>query len=94
MPGPPGPDPPAERLAYCVAEPTRLTGLSRDLLDDQMRRGNMSSCIKSGRRRLITRQRLWLSRAPRPGEKIWLSPAIGPGSGLFVGQPGAAGAAR
>jgi hypothetical protein len=43
MPGPPGPDPPAERLAYCVDEATRLTGLSRDLLDDQMRRGNPSS---------------------------------------------------
>ena len=38
--------------------PTRLTGLPRDLLDDQMRRGTLSSCIKSGGRRLITRQRL------------------------------------
>jgi excisionase family DNA binding protein len=35
----------------------RLTGLSRDLLYDQMRRGNLSY-IKVGRRRLITRQHL------------------------------------
>ena len=35
------PDPPAERLAYSVNEAARLTGLSRDLLYDQMRRGNL-----------------------------------------------------
>jgi excisionase family DNA binding protein len=34
-----------------------MTGLSRDLLYDQMRRGNLSY-IKIGRRRLITRQHL------------------------------------
>jgi excisionase family DNA binding protein len=47
----------AERLAYSVQEAARLTGLSRDLLYDQMRRGNLSY-IKIGRRRLITRQHL------------------------------------
>jgi excisionase family DNA binding protein len=57
IPGEPGPDPPAERLAYSVDEAARLTGLSRDLLYDQMRRGNLSF-IKVGRRRLITRQHL------------------------------------
>jgi excisionase family DNA binding protein len=57
IPGQPGPDPPAERLAYSVDEAARLTGLSRDLLYDQMRRGNLSF-IKVGRRRLITRQHL------------------------------------
>jgi excisionase family DNA binding protein len=57
MPGQPGPDPPAERLAYSVDEAARLTGLSRDLLYDEMRRGNLSF-IKVGRRRLITRQHL------------------------------------
>lgn len=51
------PDPPAERLAYSVNEAARLTGLSRDLLYDQMRRGNLP-CVKIGRRRLITRQHL------------------------------------
>jgi len=47
----------AGRLAYSVQEAARLTGLSRDLLYDQMRRGNLSY-IKIGRRRLITRQHL------------------------------------
>ena len=44
---------PAERLAYSVDEAASLTGLSRDLLYDQMRRGNLTY-IKVGRRRLIT----------------------------------------
>jgi excisionase family DNA binding protein len=57
MSGQPGPDPPAERLAYSVDEAARLTGLSRDLLYDEMRRGHLSF-IKVGRRRLITRQHL------------------------------------
>jgi excisionase family DNA binding protein len=53
----PAPDPAPERLAYSVDEAARLTGLSRDLLYDQMRRGNLSY-VKVGRRRLITRQHL------------------------------------
>jgi len=52
-----GQDSPGSRLAYSVEEAARLTGLSRDLLYDQMRRGNLSY-IKVGRRRLITRQHL------------------------------------
>jgi excisionase family DNA binding protein len=51
------PDAPAERLAYSVNEAAHLTGLSRDLLYDQMRRGNLPY-VKIGRRRLITRQHL------------------------------------
>jgi excisionase family DNA binding protein len=51
------PDPAAERLAYSVDEAARLTGLSRDLLYDQMRRGNLRY-VKIGRRRLIARQYL------------------------------------
>jgi excisionase family DNA binding protein len=51
------PNPAAERLAYSVTEAARLTGLSRDLLYDEMRRGNLAY-IKVGRRRLITRQHL------------------------------------
>jgi excisionase family DNA binding protein len=47
----------AERLAYSVNEAAQLTGLSRDLLYDQMRRGNLPY-VKIGRRRLITRQHL------------------------------------
>jgi excisionase family DNA binding protein len=50
-------DPSAERLAYSVDEASHLTGLSRDLLYDQMRRGKLSY-VKIGRRRLITRQHL------------------------------------
>jgi excisionase family DNA binding protein len=49
--------PPSERLAYSVDEAARLTGLSRDLLYDEMRRGNLDY-LKVGRRRLITRQHL------------------------------------
>jgi excisionase family DNA binding protein len=55
--GQPKPGLAAERLAYSVDEAAALTGLSRDLLYDQMRRGNLSY-LKIGRRRLITRQHL------------------------------------
>jgi excisionase family DNA binding protein len=75
-PAPPGaispqPDPETERLAYSVTEAARLTGLSRDLLYDQMRQGTLDY-IKIGRRRLITRRHLeqFLDMAPgaeRPG---------------------------
>ncbi len=63
----PEPGPPADRLAYSVDEAARLTGLSRDLLYDQMRRGNLTY-IKVGRRRLIARQHLeqFLDIAPSP----------------------------
>jgi excisionase family DNA binding protein len=47
----------ADRLAYSINEAARLTGLSRDLLNDQMRRGN-PTYVKVGRRRLITRHHL------------------------------------
>ena len=50
-------DPHGGRLAYSVDEAARLTGLSRDLLYDEMRRGNLAY-VKVGRRRLITRQHL------------------------------------
>ena len=52
-----GADQPNGRLAYSVDEAARLTGLSRDLLYDEMRRGNLAY-TKVGRRRLITRQHL------------------------------------
>ena len=52
-----GQDSRGERLAYSVDEAARLIGLSRDLLYDQMRRGNLAN-VKVGRRRLITRQHL------------------------------------
>jgi excisionase family DNA binding protein len=66
-PGGPQPGPTAERLAYSVNEAARLTGISRDLLYDEMRHGNLGY-IKVGRRRLITRQHLeqFLDIAPRP----------------------------
>jgi len=50
-------DPPGERLAYSVAEAAFITGLSRDLLYDQMRAGKLAY-LKVGRRRVITRQNL------------------------------------
>jgi excisionase family DNA binding protein len=52
-----GQDSPGSLLAYSVDEAARLTGLSRDLLYDEMRRGNLAY-VKVGRRRLITRQHL------------------------------------
>ena len=46
-----------ERLAYSVDEAAVITGLSRDLLYDQMRTGRLAY-LKVGRRRIITRQHL------------------------------------
>ena len=48
---------PGERLAYSVEEAAQITGLSRDLLYDQMRTGRLAY-LKVGRRRIITRQHL------------------------------------
>jgi excisionase family DNA binding protein len=60
-PTPPQADKPgagqAERLAYSVHKAARLTGLSRDLLYDEMRRGNLAY-LKVGRRRPIIRKHL------------------------------------
>jgi excisionase family DNA binding protein len=55
---------PDERLAYSVDEAAQITGLSRDLLYDQMRTGQLAY-LKVGRRRIITRQHLetFLTRA-------------------------------
>jgi excisionase family DNA binding protein len=55
---------PAEQLAYSVDEVAQITGLSRDLLCDQMRNGRLGY-MKVGRRRIITRQHLdaFLARA-------------------------------
>ena len=55
--GGPEPDRAVDRLAYSIDEAARLTGLSRDLLYDEMRRGNLAY-VKVGRRRLITRHHL------------------------------------
>jgi excisionase family DNA binding protein len=53
-----------DRLAYSVDEAAAITGLSRDLLYDQMRAGRLAY-TKVGRRRIITRQHLeaFLTRA-------------------------------
>jgi len=48
---------PNERLAYSVDEAAAITGLSRDLLYDQMRVGKLAY-LKVGRRRIITHQHL------------------------------------
>ena len=78
----PQPDPAAERLAYSVDEAARLTGLSRDLLYDQMRQGHLTY-LKVGRRRLITRQHLeqFLGITPstgRPGSITTSTPRTDP----------------
>jgi excisionase family DNA binding protein len=52
-----GQGPHGGRLAYFVDEAARLTGLSCDLLYDEMRGGNLAP-VKVGRCRLITRQHL------------------------------------
>jgi len=52
-----GQDPRSGRLACSVNEAARRTGRSRDLLYDEMRRGDLTS-VKVGRRRLITRRHL------------------------------------
>jgi excisionase family DNA binding protein len=54
---PPTSDRLTDRLAYSVEEAARVTGLSRDLLYDQMRGGRLAY-LKVGRRRIITRQHL------------------------------------
>jgi excisionase family DNA binding protein len=46
-----------DRLAYSVEEAARITGLSRNLLYDEMRAGRLAY-LKVGRRRIITRQHL------------------------------------
>jgi excisionase family DNA binding protein len=50
-------DPHGGRLAYSVDEAASLSGLSGDLLYDEMRRGHLAS-VKVGRRRPITHQYL------------------------------------
>jgi excisionase family DNA binding protein len=54
---PPTSDRLADRLAYSVEEAAQVTGLSRDLLYDEMRAGRLVY-LKVGRRRIITRQHL------------------------------------
>lgn len=51
------PSPAGERLAYSVDEGAQISGLSRDLLYDQMRTGR-PAYLKVGRRRIIIRQHL------------------------------------
>jgi excisionase family DNA binding protein len=64
----PEPAPAAERLAYSVDEAAQLTGLSRDLLYDEMRRGHLDY-LKVGRRRLITRWHLEQFLGITPGHQ-------------------------
>ena len=54
---------PGDRLAYSVDEAAAITGLSRDLLYDQMRAGRLAY-LEIGRWRIITRRHLeaFLSR--------------------------------
>jgi excisionase family DNA binding protein len=63
---------PNERLDYSVDEAAAITGLSRDLLYDQMRTGKLAY-LKVGRRRIITRQHLeaFLTRTTK-SSPAWL----------------------
>ena len=54
-----------QRLAYSVDEAATVTGLSRDLLYDQMRIGKLGY-LKIGRRRIITKEHLAAFLALRP----------------------------
>ncbi len=49
--------PPAERLAYSPDEAADLLGISRELVHDLLRTGQLGS-VKAGRRRLIGRHHL------------------------------------
>ena len=53
------------RLAYSAGEAARLTGPSRELLHDQMRRGDLAYA-KAGRRCLIARRHLQQFSASLP----------------------------
>lgn len=59
---------PEGRLAFSVDEAAQITGLSRDLLYDQMRAGKLAY-LKIGRRRLISRRGLeaFLAQATASG---------------------------
>ena len=70
----PGPES-AERLAYFIDEAARLTGLSRDLLYDEMRSGNLLF-VKVGRRRVITHHHLQQFLGDTPCRQ--LRPLCGP----------------
>lgn len=56
-PSEPPADPAVQRLAYSLKEAAAATGLSRDLLYDEMRAGRLAY-LKIGRRRIITCQQL------------------------------------
>jgi excisionase family DNA binding protein len=74
-----------DRLAYSVDEAAAITGLSRDLLYDQMRAGRLAY-LKVGRRRIITASTWKPSSPTRPHE---LRPATCRKSGTSQ-VPGAA----
>jgi excisionase family DNA binding protein len=48
---------PGTKLAYSITQVVQATGLSRDLLYNEMRAGRLAY-LKIGRRRIITRQQL------------------------------------
>lgn len=50
-------NPPAERLAYSPDEAAELLGISRELIHDLLRTGQLGS-VKAGRRRLIGKHHL------------------------------------
>jgi excisionase family DNA binding protein len=50
-------NPPAERLAYSPDEAAELLGISKELVHDLLRTGELGS-VKAGRRRLIGRNHL------------------------------------
>jgi excisionase family DNA binding protein len=55
----------AERLAYSPDEAAELLGISRELVHDLLRTGQLGS-VKAGRRRLIAKQHLETFLAGEP----------------------------
>jgi excisionase family DNA binding protein len=55
----------AERLAYSPEEAAELLGISRELVHDLLRTGQLGS-VKAGRRRLIGKHHLEAFLAGRP----------------------------
>jgi excisionase family DNA binding protein len=60
-----------ERLAYSPDEAARLLGISRELVHDLLRTGQLGS-VQAGRRRLISKHHLEAFLTGEPRDSAWL----------------------
>jgi excisionase family DNA binding protein len=60
-----------ERLAYSPDEAAKLLGISRELVHDLLRTGQLGS-VAAGRRRLISKYHLEAFLTGDPGDSVWL----------------------